>query len=316
VFKITPAGVESVLWSFGGGNDGSTPYGSLIQASDGNFYGMTYLGGQYGCGTVFKITPTGVETVLWSFGNGNDGSNPAGSLLEGSDGNFYGMTYIGGTYQIGTVFKITPTGVETVLWSFGNGSDGSMPYGKLALAADGNFYGMTYAGGANGKGTVFNITPTGTETVLWSLGTGNDGAHPTGSLTLGADGNFYGMTIDGGVNDMGAVVEISPGGSETLLYSFGNSLDGYEPQGSLIQGTDGNFYGVAGIGGQAGWGTVVEITPSGTGTVLYSFGSGSNFPVSDGQSPFGALIQGPDGTFYGMTSRGGAHDLGTVFTFK
>ena len=324
VFKLTPAGVETVLWSFGNGNDGSNPYGSLIQASDGNFYGMTNLGGLYGRGTVFKITPTGVETVLWSFGNGTDGSSPYGSLIEGSDGNFYGLTYIGGihqgyvgnVYQGGTVFKITPTGVETVLWSFGNGNDGSMPYGKLSLGPDGNFYSMTYVGGVNGKGTVFKITPAGAETVLWSFGASGDGAHPTGSTTLGTDGNFYGMTIDGGANDAGSAFKITPSGTETVLHSFGGPGDGNQPQGSLILGADGNFYGVTGTGGSTGLGTILEITPGGAESVIYSFGSGPNGTGSDGDSPFGGLIQGPDGTLYGMTSRGGTHDKGTVFKIK
>jgi uncharacterized repeat protein (TIGR03803 family) len=319
VFKVTPLGIETVLWSFGNGNDGNSPYGSLIQGRDGNFYGMTNLGGLYGRGTVFKITPAGVETLLWSFGNGNDGSNPYGSLIEGSDGNFYGMTYIGGVnqgyvggvYQGGTVFKITPAGVETVLWSFGNGNDASMPYGNLVQGSDGNFYSMTYQGGAYGKGAVFMITPAGAETVRWSFGGSGDGAHPTGSLTLANDGNFYGMTIDGGANDEGAVIKLTSGGTETVLYSFGSVADGMYPQGSLIQGSDGNFYGVTGLGGNAGIGTIVEIAPGGTETVLWSFGEGS-----DGSGPFGGLTQGTDGTFYGMTSRGGANDLGTVFTFK
>ena len=190
---MTPSGVETVLWSFGNGNDGNAPYGSLIQASDGNFYGTTNLGGVYGHGTVFKITPSGVETVLWSFGNGNDGANPYGSLIQASDGNFYGMTYIegirqgyvGGIYQGGTVFKITPAGVETLLWSFGNGSDGSMLYGTLLLGNDGNFYGMSYQGGAHGEGTIFKITPAGAETVLWSFGGSGDGAHPGGTPHTG-----------------------------------------------------------------------------------------------------------------------------------
>ena len=316
VFKITPAGVETVLWSFGNGNDGSAPYGSLIQASDGNFYGTTNLGGLYQHGTVFKITPAGVETVLWSFGNANDGDNPFGSLIQGSDGNFYGMTYQGGRNGGGTVFKITPAGVETTLWSFGSGSDGSLPYGTLVLGSDGNFYGMNYQGGAHGEGTIFMITPAGSETVLWSFGGSGDGAHPGGTLILGSDGNFYGMTIEGGANGAGTVFKFTRDGDETVLHSFGSQGDGIDPTGALIQGTDGNFYGMTCDGGLAGWGTIFEITPSGTETVLYSFGAGPNGTGIDGQSPFGDLTLGLDGTFYGMTSRGGAHELGAVITLK
>lgn len=323
VFKITPAGVETVLWSFGNGNDGSNPYGNLMQGSDGNFYGMTNVGGLYNWGTVFKITPAGVETVLWSFANGNDGANPYGSLIQGSDGNFYGMTYAGGTYQgyvggvyyAGTVFKITPAGVETVLWSFGNGGDGSIPYGNLVLGGDGNFYGMTYAGGGDGMGTIFKITPAGAETLLWSFGAGGDGADPVGSLTLGSDGNFYGLTPVGGANGAGTVFKITPGGAETVFYSFDYAAgDGYYPAGGLIQETDGNFYGTTGYGGSTNGGTIFDITPSGTETVLYSFGSAS--AGFDGLMPHGDLTLGSDGAFYGMTTYGGANDLGTVFTYK
>jgi uncharacterized repeat protein (TIGR03803 family) len=323
-FKMTPAGVETVLWSFGNGNDGSAPYDSLIQASDGNFYGTTNLGGLYQRGTVFKLTPAGVETVLWSFGKVNDGDNPYGSLIQASDGNFYGMTYIGGMYsgyvggiyRGGTVFKITPAGVETVLWSFGNGNDGNMPYGNLIIGSDGSFYGMTYAGGANGEGIIFKITPAGEETVLWSFGGSGDGAHPGGSLILGTDGNFYGMTIDGGANNAGVIFKFTPGGAETVLHSFGNQGDGFDPTGALIQAADGNFYGMNEIGGWTGRGTIYEITPSGNETVLYSFGEGLNDAASDGEGAFGDLTLGSDGTFYGMTSRGGADNQGTLFSFK
>jgi uncharacterized repeat protein (TIGR03803 family) len=305
-----------VLWSFGNGADGASPYGSLIEGRDGNFYGMTNLGGlHFGRGTVFVITPGGAETVLSSFGNNTDtptdGYNPYGSLIEGSDGDFYGMAYgVGPTYP-SSIFKITAEGVRTLLWSFGSGSDGDAAYGRLTQGSDGNFYGMTYQGGVNGRGTIFKVTPAGVETVLWSLGGSGDGAHPTSSLTLASDGNFYGMTINGGANDAGVVFRITPDGVETVLHSFGDSGDGWEPQGSLIQGTDGNLYGVTGSGGAFGGGTVFMITPSGTETVRWSFGADS-----DARSPFGDLTQGSDGTFYGLASRGGDHDFGAVFTFK
>jgi uncharacterized repeat protein (TIGR03803 family) len=311
VFRVTPAGVETVLWSFGSGNDGSSPYGSLIQGSDGNFYGMTNLGGSNNSGTVFKITPAGVETVLWSFGEVNNGYYPYASLIQGGDGNFYGTTYAGGVYGYGTIFKITPAGAETVLWSFGNGSDGSYPYGNLIFGNDGNFYGMTDEGGVNGKGAIFKITPAGTESVLWSFGDSGDGANPMSSLILGTDGNFYGMTVAGGANALGAVFKITPGGAETVLHSFGNPPDGYQPDGSLIQGPDGNFYGTTELGGASN-GTIFQVTSGGAETVLWSFGS----TVSDGLVPRGNLILGPGGGLYCMTQGGGAHNLGTVIAFK
>jgi uncharacterized repeat protein (TIGR03803 family) len=180
-----------------------------VEGSDGNFYGMTSYGGANGAGAVFKITPGGAETVLHSFGTGTDGGYPYGSLMLGSDGNFYGMTGYGGANGVGAVFKITPGGAETVLYSFGNGTDGQYPYGSLVQGTDGNFYGMTESGGANGFGAIVEITPSGTETVLWSFGAGTDGKYPYGDLTLGRDGTLYGLTSSGGANGEGAVIKFN-----------------------------------------------------------------------------------------------------------
>ena len=311
VFKITPAGAETVLYSFAGGADGEEPYGSLVQGTDGNFYGLTYSGGTHGDGTVFKITPAGAETVLYSFGSGADGEEPYGSLVQGTDGNFYGMTESGGTQSEGTVFKITPAGVETVLWSFGSGIDGIEPYGALVQGSDGSFYGMTYEGGTHNDGTVFKITPAGAETVLYSFAGGADGDEPYGSLVQGTDGNFYGMTYEGGPTNDGTVFKITPAGAETVLYAFGSGADGNEPYGSLVQGTDGNFYGMTYEGGANNEGTIFQVTPSGTETVLWSLGAGS-----DGNEPYGSLTFGPDGTLYGLTYEGGANGGGAVIQFN
>ncbi len=313
VFKVTPAGVESLLWSFGNGTDGNSPYGSLIQGSDGNFYGMTNMGGSYSRGTVFKITPAGAESVLWSFGAINDGAYPFGSLVEGSDGNFYGMTYEAvANNDYGTVFRITPAGVETVLWTFGNGTDGQFPYGRLIVGSDGNFYGLTDEGGVNGKGTIFSITPAGAETVLWSFGGAGDGSYPLSNLTLGTDGNFYGMTLEGGANSWGTLFKFTPGGAETVLHSFTGGADGGQPEGSLLEGSDGNFYATAEFGGLAGNGAIFQVTPGGAVTTLWSFGSSA----TDGTIPRGDLILGPGGALYGMTEGGGANNLGTVIVFR
>jgi uncharacterized repeat protein (TIGR03803 family) len=259
VFKLTLAGAETVLWSFGSGADGTYPYASLVQGSDGDFYGMTAEGGTNNLGTVFKLTPAGAETVLWSFGSGTDGQQPYGSnLVQGSDGDFYGMTSAGGTSGSGTVFKITPAGAETVLWSFGSGTDGQQPDGSLVQGGDGNFYGMTEFGGTNGAGTAFKVTPAGAETVLWSFGSGTDGSRPYGSLVQGSDGNFYGMTSHGGANNYGAIVQITPGGTETLVWSFGAGSDGSYPYGDLIFGPDGTLYGMTYYGGTNNEGIVFQ----------------------------------------------------------
>lgn len=313
VFKITPAGVETVLYSFGAsGTDAANPYGSLIQASDGNLYGLTSGGGTNGVGTVFKITTAGVETVLHSFGASGDGATPDGELLQASDGNFYGTTESGGT-GYGTVFKITAAGVETVLHSFGSGTDGVNPYGSLIQASDGNLYGTTELGGANGGGIVFKMTTAGTSyAALHSFGSGSDGSQPYGSLIQASDGNLYGTTASGGSNSLGTVFKITTTGTEAIVYSFGASgTDGTNPYGNLIQATDGNLYGLTQGGGAHAVGTVFEITSGTTPaeTVVYSFGSAAN----DGAAPKRSLIQASNGALYGMTTQGGANNLGVVF---
>jgi uncharacterized repeat protein (TIGR03803 family) len=302
IFKVTPNGTESVFYSFA-----SIPYSGLVQSSDGNIYGTTASGGTSGRGTVFKITPSGTQSVLYSFPAGS--SDPYTGLIQGSDGNFYGTTGAGGTNDDGTVFKITPSGTETVLHVFPKtGSDGETPYAGVIQGSDGNLYGTTYFGGANGLGTVFKVTPGGTETVLYSFAAGNDGEHPYAGVTQGSDGNFYGTTYQGGTSGLGTVFKITPSGTETVLYSFAGSSDGANPEAGLIQGTDGNFYGTTLQGGAGGLGTVFKITPSGAETVLHAF-AGS----SDGANPSANLVQGSDGTLYGSTGAGGTKGFGTFF---
>ena len=262
VFQITPGGQESVLWSFGSGSDGSSPIGKVIQANDGNFYGSTESGGTNGFGTVFRLTPTGSETVLWSFtGQPGDGSSPNGGLLQATDGNLYGMASTGGAYNGGTIFQISLAGGERTLYSFGiTSTDGTEPeVGTLTQASDGNMYGVTYLGGANNSGTVFKITLSGTESVLWSFGgTSADGKGPLGRLLQANDGNLYGLTGQGGTNSWGTLYQLTLSGRETVLWSFGSGVDGQLPTGSLIQGNDGTLYGVTDGGGSNRLGTVFK----------------------------------------------------------
>jgi len=315
IYKISPAGVETLLYSFAGGtSDSSYPTSALTLGTDGNFYGVTEAGGLPNYGTVYKVTPAGVETVLHAFtGNTTDGQFPIGSLTLGADGNFYGTTNRGGTNDLGTVFKITPAGVETILYSFSGGTaDGSGAAVSLTLGKDGNFYGVTSGGGAAGTGTIYKVTPTGTESVLYSFGadmlnciTSDD------SLVVGADGNFYGMTNCGGSTNNGTVYKITPAGVQTLLYTFaGGTLDGAMPDASLTLGTDGNLYGLTSGGGANGKGTIFEITPAGVESVLYSFADGG----ANGPLPRG-LTLGSDGSFYGTTLAGGSTLHGSVFKY-
>ena len=186
----------------------------LLQDASGNLYGTTFAGGTNGYGTVFKVTPAGVETVLYSFSGGTDGQYPQAGLIQDASGNLYGTTYgidlYGGTNSNGTVFKVTPSGVGTVLYSFGTGTDGNYPYAGLIQDASGNLYGTTTGGGANNKGTVFKVTPAGVETVLHSFGTGTDGRYPYAGLIQDTSGNLYGTTHGGGTNNIGTVFKISP----------------------------------------------------------------------------------------------------------
>jgi uncharacterized repeat protein (TIGR03803 family) len=285
-FKITPDGAESVLYSFTGAADGGGPNG-LIQGSDGNFYGTTAFGGitsnpcgPGGCGVVFRLTPAGVESVLYSFtGLGADGA-AAASLIQGSDGNFYGVTAYGGQSGNGTAFKVSAAGTETVLHSFAGGGDGAVPQTPLTQGSDGNLYGTTPFGGANSGGIVFRITPAGVETVLHAFGSAADGAQPFTGVVQGKDGNFYGTTSAGGdascPGGCGIVFRITPAGAESALYLFTASANsGAQPPqpASLLQGSDGNFYGTTSNGGQFALGTVFKLTPAGVATVLYSFGT-------------------------------------------
>ncbi len=338
VFSLTPAGAQTVLYSFAGGaHDGAMPQG-LIQGSNGALYGTTSAGGTGscaksgpagdnggpGCGTVFQVTTAGVETVLYFFSGGADGGTPAPGLAQASDGDLYGTASVGGTAQEGVVFQLTLSGVETVLHSFAGGTaDGAQP-GGVILGTDGNLYGVTTLGGASDGGTVFRLTLAGAETLLHSFAGGSDGISPAAPLVQGSDGNFYGTTPFGGMSPnpasqcatgCGIVFRITPAGVETVLYVFaGGDADGANPAAALIQGSDGNFYGLTQGGGNAGCtggcGTAFSVTPAGVETVLHFFGATS----TDGVDPSTSLIQVSDGNFYGTTPLGGEFNVGTVFT--
>lgn len=257
VFKLTAAGQETVLWNFGSGSDGKQPFGSLVLGQDGNLYGTTEEGGANGFGTVFRLTTAGVETVLWSFGAAGDGQTPKARLIQSSDGNLYGTTESGGTYGYGTVYRLTLTGTETVLYSFADGADGQGPEGVVE-GSDGALYGITIGGGSSSTGTAFKVTKDGTETRLWTFGINSDGANPAVPPIFGSDGNLYGVTANGGVAGVGAVYQLTPGGRETVLWSFAVS-DGETPFGTLTQGPDGALYGTTYLGGSGG-GVVFKLT--------------------------------------------------------
>jgi uncharacterized repeat protein (TIGR03803 family) len=314
IFRLTPAGTVTTLYTFSNAADGASPQSNLIQGTDGNLYGTTTAGGAYLNGTVFKLSLAGAFSLLASFP-----ANPCqiynSALVEGSDGNFYGTT-TGGTSCAGTVYRITPGGALTTLYNF-SGPDGALPQAALLQLAGGTFYGTTSAGGTDNLGTVFSITSSGTLKTLFSFN-GTNGSWPAAALVLGTDGNLYGTTSAGGTDNAGTVFRITPAGVLTTLYSFTGGNDGSAPNG-LVLGTDGNFHGTTGNGGPNGTpgvnpgggsvGTLFEISPSGTFTTLYAFS------IADGQNPPAALIEGSSGDFYGTTSGGGVNGFGTVFEF-
>jgi uncharacterized repeat protein (TIGR03803 family) len=335
VFKITPSGTLTTLYDFDDCEtcvDGGSPEAGLVLATDGNFYGTTVGGGANGGaskGTVFQITPGGTLTTLYSFcakTNCADGSGPAAGLVQATHGNFYGTTSGGGSNDTscsggcGTVFKITPSGTLTTLYSFcsqANCSDGTQPLAGLVQAADGSLYGTTRLGGASGYGTTFKMSRSGILTTLHSFDL-NDGAFPYAELVQGADGNFYGTTNEAGLYSYGTVFKMTPAGAVA-----GSAFDGAEgafPSAGVVQATDGNFYGTTSAGGSGssqgcdptpGCGTIFKVDPKGVLTTLYSFCIQTNCP--DGNSPIGGLVQGTDGNFYGTTSTGGSGYNGTFF---
>ncbi|MFZ0321398.1 MAG: choice-of-anchor tandem repeat GloVer-containing protein [Candidatus Sulfotelmatobacter sp.] len=308
-FKTTTGGGDgfTTLSDFALSN--ASPYSGLIQGLDGNFYGTTIEGGTNSAGTVYQLTPGGEVTVLYNFSDidGNDGNGfwPYGQLVQAANGAFYGTTYQGGgsahtskcTNGCGTIFEITPAGEFTLVHSFVS-SEGGESYAGLTIGSDGNFYGTASAFGEYKYGTVFQMTPSGTLTVLHSFDA-TDGTEPYGGLVQGADGSFYGTTYGGGTsgNNAGTVFKVTASGTFTDLHNF-SGPDGEHPEGTLIQGTDGNFYGTtSNVGGFDSIGNIFQISPGGTFTTVHSF------PYSSGEGyPEGGLLQETNGSFYGTTS--------------
>jgi uncharacterized repeat protein (TIGR03803 family) len=204
VFRVAKTGKEKVLYTFTGGKDGGNPFGGLIQDAAGNLYGTTTYGGDlscnngFGCGTVFKLSKTGKETVLYSFMGGGDAEYPYSDLVLDGKGNFYGTTLFGGASGAGAVFKLSKTGKETVLYSFTGGSDGKYPYAGLVRDRKGNLYGATEYGGSSSYGTVFELDTAGAETVLHNFTDGSDGGYPIAGLILNSSGSLYGAAQSGG----------------------------------------------------------------------------------------------------------------------
>ena len=276
IFRITSGGTLTTLYAFcphRGCTDGGYPGAGLVEATNRDLYGTTYGGGVSGAGTVFKITPSGTLTTLYSFCaqiGCTDGGSPLAALIQATNGDFYGTTSYGGASGLGTVFKITPSGKLTTLYSFCSQSgctDGETPDTALVQATNGDFYGTTCCGGANAYGTVFKITPSGTLTTLYSFCSQSsgctDGERPYAALVQATNGDFYGTTSHGGANAYGTVFKITPSGTLTTLYSFcsqSGCADGSYPGTGLVEDTNGTFYGTTISGGASGDGTVFSLS--------------------------------------------------------
>jgi uncharacterized repeat protein (TIGR03803 family) len=312
VFRITAAGKERVLHSFSQtGGDGAFPwYGTLARDPSGNLYGTTITGGIKGqlcCGTVFKVTASGEETVLYRFGGINGDGFPQDGVVRDSSGNLYGTTQNGGPDNAGTVFKVDPTGKKTVLYSFTGSTDGGYPMAGVVLDTEGNLYGTTFGGGS-GAGTVFKVDPTGEETVFYAFTGSNDGGYPEAGVIRDSRGNMYGTTYSGGTDGLGTVFKVNANGQETVLHNFTGGSDGALPLGaSLARDSAGNLYGTTPQGGSTDFGVVFKIDTRSNETVLHTFSA------TDGKIPYGTLIIDKAGNLYGTTYQGGAYGGGVVF---
>lgn len=309
----------STLYSFTGGADGGDPESQLMFDARGNLYGTTTAGGAHGEGAVFELTPSAsgyTESVIYSFEGSADGNFPAAGLIHDQKGNLYGTLYYGGADGHGAVFELSRSGsswTKTMLYSFVGALDGGQPASGLIMDRSGNLYGVTSLDGAYGQGVVFELSPsadgTWTESVLHAFvsQTTSDGQGPSGPLVIDQAGNLYGMTVQGGTNDLGTVYKLSPNGdgtwTESLIYSF-QGTDGANPaRSNLTLGPAGSLFGTTTSGGAANEGVVFQLFPSQTGKwrerVLFSFPGGAN-----GGNPFAGVIRDPAGNLYGTTASG------------
>ncbi len=316
VFRLAPDGTQTILHEFKGGKDGAYPWSGLSIGPDGALYGTTREGGDgkncdsSGCGTVYRITVNGAESVFYAFQGGDtDGWRPETGVAVVKNGTIYATT---SEYAdtFGALYKILPDGAEIVLHAF----DG-FPVAKPVLDKEGNLYGTTFMDGA-GYGTVFKVTPDGTKSLLHTFSGGSDGSYPRTDLLLDKIGNLYGTAQQGGDHDQGVVFRLAPDGAETVLYTFGAFAgDGGYPFAGVVADRKGNLFGTTSSGGSNNMGTVFKLKSDGEETVLYSF-AGSK----DGAKPFAALVADKAGNLYGTTYAGGStkgvcapDGCGTVF---
>jgi len=288
VFKFIPATATYTILHYFAGTDGSRPVSGLTLGLDGNFYGTTVTGGSYNSGTIFKITPSGTFTSLYTFTAGTDGGYPYGTPILGNDGNLYGVT------QYATAYKITPSGVFTLL-----GTIPSRSYAPLYLGRDGNFYGTTLYGGTLNQGTVFKMNPSGVVTIIYNFDT-THGAVPYAGVVQSGDGSFFGTTTAGGTGGGGVVYRVTQSGNIKVLHNFpvGTQSDGYDPIANVLLATDGFSYGTAWAGGLNNYGVVFSIAPTGSYSIL------NQFDKPSGSNASSNMVQHTNGSLYGMANGG------------
>jgi uncharacterized repeat protein (TIGR03803 family) len=312
-YKDSLSGQYDLLYVFSTSDAvGGYPLQGLVEGRDGNFYGIAYAYGGDGDGAIFQMTPSGAVNLIHTFaGPPNDGRLANSTLTQASNGNFYGTANKGGANNDGILYQVTSGGTFSLVHSFAGTADGANPDSAPIQGTDGNLYGVTYGGGAHGDGVVYKISPSGGAiTVLYNFSGTADGADCYGPLVQGTDGNFYGTCEYGGADGHGSAYKITPAGSFTLLHSFAaGTTDGSEPIAGLVEATDGNFYGMTYLGGASAEGTLFQLTSSGGFSLLHSFAGGA----SDGLYPQSGLMQASDGNIYGAAYQGGADNFGVIF---
>jgi uncharacterized repeat protein (TIGR03803 family) len=312
IFRINPDGTgANVLFTLGGSN-GQLPLWGLTLATDGNYYGTTWEGGISSSGVLFKVTPSGVYTVLYEFTGGSDGALPVGPPIQASNGNFYGAT------NHGTIYKYVPSAAtfSTILTLSSDGSQGVGIGVPLIQASNGSLYGTAVAGGASNCGTLFRLNTLGTLLQVHSFPCGLGGNGPQAQLYEASDGSLYGTTVLGGNVDSsgdcgkgcGTIFKVSHGVVSVIYRFSGYPNDGGLATTGLMQGTDGNLYGGTDRGGANDFGTLYQISTSGQYKLLYSF---TNIV---GNAPSASLVQHTNGKFYGTTAFGGQHSYGAIYS--
>jgi uncharacterized repeat protein (TIGR03803 family) len=301
LFSLTTSGSYKLLHNFNAGTDGSPPNAMLAIDGDGNVFGTTSAGGQYGAGTLFEYSAAKAFTTPHVFGGSGDGINPRQGPAMGPHHTVYGSTAMGAPNNNGIIFGMTHAGSYGMLYNFQSGADGHCPFSGVAVASNGTIYGTTVGVGYGGNpnGSVWKYTAAAGLQTLYVFQDGADDEYPDQAPTVDASGNVYGTThVYQGSNVAGVVWKISAAGKFSVLHTMNGSTDGFGLNSPLVADKKGNLFGTTGSGGAKNDGTVFRITPAGAFSVVHSFAGGT-----DGAQPTGNLVRGSSG-IYGGTATG------------